>query len=242
MIRLDTVLFKGKMIKDWVEYFNYNKTHLLKLDYKNDIGLTVSEKELITPSIKAFQVGEGSSGSIFINLARQYANDTDDLQYIEEVQAFIGEENRHSKTLEQFMKVNDITVAKSTVLDQCFRFVRHKSSLKWEIIVLVTAEMIALSYYTALSRVTNSKLLKQICRQMLRDELRHIIFQSQMLGKLQLNRGEQSVRKILMLFTANIVWFVFFKLFKKGNYSYKKFISECFGYLRQSGTIAILAS
>lgn len=242
MIRLETVLFKDEAITDWLKYFDYNRTHLLKLNFYEGEKLTANEKLLISPSIRAFQIGEGSSGNNFIKLAKEYADNTGDFQYIEEVHAFIGEENRHSKTLGYFMEVNGISPVKSSGLDRCFRFLRKRFSLKWEIIVLVTAEMIALSYYTVLSKVTESTLLKEICRQMLRDELRHVIFQSQMLKKLKLNRWDQLIRKVLMLITANIVWLCFRRIFKQGEFNYQKFICECFGYLRQSGEIALAKS
>ena len=40
---------------DWIAYFKYNNSHLLKLDFDNNKELSNEEKELITPSIKAFQ-------------------------------------------------------------------------------------------------------------------------------------------------------------------------------------------
>lgn len=239
MIRLSSVLFKGEPIRDWPAYFNYNKTHLLKLDFARDRQLTESERTLIAPSIKAFQVGEGSNGENFLSFAKQYADDTGDHLYIDAVKAFIAEENRHSKTLGRYMQANDIAFANHSILDRCFRFVRKKMGLKWEIIVLVTAEMIALSYYTVLSKVTESGLLKEICRQMLRDELRHVVFQSQMLAKLRLSGDEQQLRQCLMLLTGSIVWLAFRNVFKAGKYGYRKFMSECMGYLSQSGDIAM---
>lgn len=50
---------------NWIEYFRYNNSHLLKLDFQINTELTREEKELITPSIKAFQIGEGSERKTF---------------------------------------------------------------------------------------------------------------------------------------------------------------------------------
>ncbi len=50
---------------DWIEYFRYNNSNLLKLDFENNRELTSEEKELITPSIRAFQIGEGSERKTF---------------------------------------------------------------------------------------------------------------------------------------------------------------------------------
>ena len=50
---------------DWIEYFRYNNSHLLKLDFSDNRELTSEEKELITHSIRAFQIGEGSERKAF---------------------------------------------------------------------------------------------------------------------------------------------------------------------------------
>lgn len=154
----------------WIEYFKYNNSHLLKLDFKNNKELSVEERKLIAPSIKAFQIGEGSQGS---HLAK-------------------------------------------------------------------TAEMIALSYYTALKNATNSKLLKTICIQMLNDELKHVVLQSDTLFRISQKRNKalnglvRIIRKSVMQITALTVWILYKDLLKKGQYTYKLFRKHCMEYLNES--------
>ena len=68
---------------DWVKYFEYNNANLLKLDFNRNNELTSEEIELITPSIKAFQIGEGSQGKHLSKVAKKFANKTNYLKYEE---------------------------------------------------------------------------------------------------------------------------------------------------------------
>lgn len=238
MIRLSSVTFKGEKITDWLAYFQYNEKHLLKLDFALSEKISKEEIRMIAPSVQAFQKGEGSDGSHLLKTVEDYANKTGDIRYVKEMVYFVREENRHSATLKKFMDVYQIKPAVTCGLDGIFRMLRKSSGLKGEILVLVTAEMIALSYYTALSKAVSSELLGQICRQMLRDELRHVLFQSERLGKIGLTEKDRHLRKLLMAASANAVWLKFGKVFERGGYSKTAYMSECMGYLKQSDRIA----
>lgn len=61
-IKLSKTGIKNLNKFDWLEYFEYNNANLLKLDFNNNNELSSEELELITPSIKSFQIGEGSDG------------------------------------------------------------------------------------------------------------------------------------------------------------------------------------
>lgn len=83
---------------DWIEYFKYNNAHLLKLDFTNNTELSKAKKELITPSIKAFQLGEGSEGKHLMKVVEKFSKQKDYKEYPEIMKWFILEENRHSQT------------------------------------------------------------------------------------------------------------------------------------------------
>ena len=161
-------------------------------------------------------------------------------EYREIMKWFIAEENRHSQTLKKYMEIYKIDMASKLWIDNIFRFLRKIMGLECEVIILVTAEMIALSYYTALSNATNSKLLKTICEQMLNDELKHVVLQSDTLHRISKNRNKvinsvvRAIRKFVMRLTAFVVWHKFKKLFLKGGYPYKVFKEHCIGYLNES--------
>ena len=80
---------------NWIEYFKYNNEHLLKLDYEIKSELSEKDIELITPSIKAFQIGEGSEGKHLSKVVEKYAIRNNYKEYIEIMRWFVLEENRH---------------------------------------------------------------------------------------------------------------------------------------------------
>lgn len=240
IVKLDETKIEKLREFNWIEYFKYNNSHLLKLDFDNNTELTEQEIKLIEPSIKAFQIGEGSEGKHLMKVVEKFAVKNNYDEYKEIMKWFVTEENRHSQTLKKFMEIYKIKPIEKLWIDNIFRMLRKTLGLECEVIVLVTAEMIALSYYTALSNATNSKLLKTICKQMLNDELKHVVLQSDTLHRIYINRNKFSnnilliFRKLLMRTTAFVVWHKYRNLFLKGDYSYKKFKDNCLEYLRES--------
>lgn len=151
---------------------------------------------------------------------------------------FIREENFHSSYLGEFMRYHGLPLRKSNFLDKTFRRLRRRSDIRPEVVTLVTAEIVALSYYSALSDVTDSPALKRICTQMLHDELPHVIFQSYTLGHFKESKWLKLQRHLLMRAATLAVWTAYGKLFRAADWTYSKFKQENLGYLGQSEDIA----
>lgn len=101
-----------------------------------------------------------------------------------------GEEQRHARDLARFLRQNSIPTIKTTFADRVFRNLRHLfASLQISIAVLITAEIIAKVYYAALKEATNSTVLRTLCDQILQDEVKHVEFQAEQLGKLRCYRN-----------------------------------------------------
>lgn len=228
---------------DWVEYFKYNNAHLIPLDYSLNNELNRGQKRLIFPSIKAFQIGEGSDGAHLTSVVKAFAEKTEYTEFPEIMRWFIVEENRHSQMLKAYLETYGEECEKSLWIDNIFRGLRKLMGIECEVIVLVTAEMIALSYYDALADATDSVLLKDICAQMLHDELMHIVLQSDTLNRISSGRAEffntisRAIRKILMSVTSSVVWKKYKDVFVKAGYTKKDFKENCKFYLNQSITI-----
>lgn len=219
---------------DWVKYFTENGANRLSIDFSQETGLSEAEKHLIFPSISRFQKGEASDGRYLLNCVKTYTAQNGDKNYREAMHWFVQEENWHSVYLKKFMDYYHVKVCKKSLLDDCFRRLRKLCGLKSEIVVLVTAEMIALVYYSALAECTGSPALKSICRQMLHDELRHVAFQSATLHKMKIGRLGNLLRILIMEITMSVVWLSMKDVFYVGGYSFSKYAAECLGYLHQS--------
>lgn len=219
--------------EDWLRHFEKNDERRLLPDFTKEPDLTEEEALLIFPSVQAFQMGERSDGVHLMKEVRRYVDQSGDHTYLECMKWFIREENWHSAYLKQYLNCYRVPDMKVSVLDQCFRELRHFGGLKGEIIVLVTAEIVSLSYYRALAACVNSPALKQICRQMLLDELPHIIFQAQTLKKLGFGFRDELAAVGLMESVIAATWAAFHKVFVRGGYSLESYAKECLGYLKQ---------
>ncbi len=223
--------------RDWLAYFKRNDGRRLSIDFSKDIPFGEAERKLIFPSIRAFQKGEHSEGYHFIELAKKFTKEYDRAEYSDAIMMFIREENFHSAYLAQYMDHYGMPMERENALDKIFRKLRHKGGLFAEIAVLVTAEIIALSYYSALGNVAEkigSPALMSICDQMLHDELPHIVFQSYTLSHFSNGFAVKLFRRILMEGTTAFVYAAYGKVIKAGGYDYRRFRRANLGYLYQS--------
>lgn len=219
---------------DWIRYFKKNNEHRLNIDFSKESVLMPEDRILIQPSIRAFQRGEASEGRNLMRLAEIFAVKTGEKDYKEAVRWFIKEENGHSSYLKKFMDYYRIRPSTKSHLDYIFRAFRKLGSLKCEVTVLTAAEIIALTYYDALSKSIDSPALKSICRQMLHDELPHIIFQSYTLSHFPVRLRDKIFRIVLMGCTAVSVWAAFHEVYRAGGYNFRKYMWGNFNYLKQS--------
>lgn len=226
--------FNRFQYRDWISYFQENDTKRLKIDFSKEIPLSEEIQKIVFPSIRAFQKGEGSDGSFLLGTVDRYIKNGGPTEYRQAMLLFIKEENWHSAYLKSYMDHYGIPPAKKSFLDAVFRKLRHMGGIKCEVTVLVTAEIIALTYYDALSNYSDSKALKQICQQMLDDEVPHIIFQSYTLSRLKPNGWDRFFRRLIMNVTLLFVWCAFHRLYQKGGYGFLRFMQENNQNLQQS--------
>ena len=231
-------IMKSKMnqftYKDWNSYFSHNDEKRLEIDFSKEGGLSAAEISLIFPSIREFQKGEGSDGSYLFKAAEKFADEFGIPEYQEAMRWFVKEENWHSAYLRKYMDFYHVKVKEKSFFDNIFRKLRQFGGIKCEVTVLVTAEMIALTYYDALAKCTDSLALKSICGQMLHDELPHIMFQSYTLSHFKNGMKDKLMRVMLMEITLLFVWGAFHGVYQAGGYDFIRFLKENLGYLRQS--------
>lgn len=220
--------------RDWISYFEENDKKRLKIDFSEEIPLSEDLQKTVFPSIRSFQKGEGSDGKFLLGTVDRYVKNGGPGEYRQAMLLFIKEENWHSAYLKAYMDHYGIPSAKRSFLDTAFRKLRHMGGIKCEVTVLVTAEIIALTYYDALSNCSDSKALKQICKQMLDDEVPHIIFQSYTLSCLKPKGWDPFLRHLIMNATLLFVWCAFHKPYQKGGYDFLRFIKENNRNLQQS--------
>lgn len=222
----------------WCEFFEENDRHRLDVEALDDVKITGREKRLLASSVKAFCKGEHSEGSYLRHAAAGFAQRYKEVSYPDAIELFIREENFHSAYLAVWLRRHKMTLARHTVLDRIFRQLRRLFGFRSEQMVLVTAEMIALTYYSALAQATTSPALQRICAQMLHDELPHIVFQSYSIGHYRQTLFLRTYRRVMMELTTQAVYLAYKPFFLKAGMSLAEFRAENLGYLAQSQEIA----
>lgn len=214
---------------NWAAYFAENDHSLMAVNWEDGYRLTAAEAQTIRPSIQQFQLGESSEGHHLIAQAQRYAIRSGDTAYLTALRLFIKEEQRHSRDLGRFMQSQGIPLLKANWVDSVFRFLRRATNLEQCIVVLLTAEIVAMVYYKALHDATAAPMLRQICRQILRDEVQHLRFQTDTLGKLRHGRSPlvlkltHLLQRGLFATTLLLVWAQHHGLFTAGGFTFQKF-------------------
>jgi hypothetical protein len=226
-----------KTSKEWCHYFESNEQNLIPIPWsEND----THDLELISGSIREFQKGESSEGHHLFSAARRFSNQVGDPHFLTATKFFIAEEQRHARELGKLLKLAKIPLANQTWPDTTFRFLRRLGGLEISIGVLVTAEIIAQTYYTALKKASSNRILRAICTQIEFDEEQHIHFQT---GRLALLRRRRSplylrwvswIHHVLFFATVFIVWFNHKTVFKRAQYDFRKFWQSCWHYFERA--------
>lgn len=217
----------------WVEYFESNRWDPHNVVEHKDVELSRRAKRAISKSLQTFQLGESGEGKHFLKVARRWAEQTGDHEYVTALEMFIAEEQCHAAALGAFMDRARIPRLKKEVTDNAFRWLRHQAGLELTVTVLITAEIIARVYYPALRRATRSNWLRKICEQLSKDEVAHIRFQGQRLGLIlrRKSRASRVASRFLsqMLFDATSVgvWIMHRRVFKLARMGWREYWQKC---------------
>ena len=218
----------------WLKHFRDNAANFLPIPWEKGADLDHAELAAIASSIQAFQLGESSEGRHLMRYAREWAARSGDADYVDAIRALIAEETRHARDLGRLMDLNAIPRIGRRWTDTVFRRLRNAfGTLEISIAVLVTAEIIAKVYYVALRDATQSVVLRTICDQILRDEFKHVEFQTEQLAII---RREHNVarltitmllQRVLFIGTVAIVNWSHRRAFARGGYSWRAFRLAC---------------
>ena len=226
---------------DWLRYFEQNRQSLLEIPWHLGPELTPQERLGLGRSVQEFQRGESSEGRHFLRYAEQYAATTGDRDYVAALRLFIAEEQRHGRDLGRFLSINGIPLVEATLPDRVFRMLRHLlGTLEISIAVLITAEIIAEVYYSALGAATGSAILERLCEQILRDEASHVAFQAEQLGKLRARRGQllygstMTAQRMLFVGTCLVVWLFHRCVFKAAGQNFSSFWHSAWSHFERA--------
>ncbi len=155
----------------WLDYFEDRHGRELQAPYAARF-VERPGRAALARSIERFELGESGDGERLRRLAAQ----TGDAAYARAIELFVAEEGQHAKWLgilrERFGGVR----LESHWSDRAFVLLRHVGGLRREICVLLTAELIALTYYRVVAQAYDDPVLEAACERILLDERGHVAF------------------------------------------------------------------
>jgi len=215
---------------EWVAYFEENERLWSRLEWPLEAGVSREQIAAIVPSIQAWQLGETSDGRHLRSVAARHAYATGDPAFADAVEYFIREEQRHGEALGQFLDRIGAPRIRSNWGDGAFRALRYaRPNMEVWTTVVIMVETMALVFYAALRRATPSPLMRQICGQILRDEMPHLQFQYERLGAAQAARPTwkrmlvDAGQRLLFLTVVLAIWVDHRRLLKAGGHSFRSY-------------------
>jgi len=161
----------------WLQYFEGRHGR----DLDAPFGASFAERpgrEAVARSLARFELGESGDGGRL----RRAARETGDATYARAIDLFVEEERQHARWLGILRERFDGARLESHWSDSAFVALRHVGGLRREIAVLLTAEVIALSYYRVLALAYEDPVLEAACERILLDERGHVAFHRATLG------------------------------------------------------------
>ncbi len=156
---------------------------------------------LLGPSLAIFQLGESGTGEHLFEAARRAGTDDD---YRRSLARFVGEEQEHARMLGLILDAMGEPRRRRHWSDGAFVLIRRAHSLRTEVLVLMVAEVVALSYYRALADGKGAPDLADVFERIHADEVVHVAFHSETLPH-QLRRFSRPVHALVRLAWSTLV-------------------------------------
>ena len=169
--------------QQWLSYYQNNRNNRPEPKWNLPSSLDDRTQRLLAHSLSHFQLGETGEGKFLLAQARAQA--ADDVAYHDALRLFIAEEQEHARLLERLvLRFGGKTIQRHWT-HSLFRLVRHALGFKFEIQLLVIAELVGTAYYRLLQARTRDPVLEEACALILKDEVQHIDFHADWFGDFQ---------------------------------------------------------
>jgi rubrerythrin len=225
----------------WLDYYQKNPQTWTDPEWHVPSPLGDKTKSALALSLSHFQLGESGDGNFLFAQAKKQA--PDDAVYQQALELFIAEEQAHARLLERLVQHFGGRIIKRHWTHALFRLVRRAFGLKFELQVLVIAELVGTAYYRLLHARARDPVLEQVCDRILRDEARHIDFHADWLGDFQSRllpferAGWSAQFQILFSVAAQVAWIDHGRCLTVAGASRREFFREarreCIHFLRQ---------
>ncbi len=168
----------------WIHHFRSNAQSKRERSLP-EIPCTLPDdiRKPLAASLATFQLGESGGGTRL----RQYARTVAPLEqfqgYQRAIDLFIAEEQGHAALLSHVVRHLGGELLQRQWTNSVFRHFRTLINLDFNIQILLTAELIAETYYGQLYLRVPDELVRSASKEILRDEIQHLAFQREFLAE-----------------------------------------------------------
>jgi len=166
----------------WLEYYQQNPRRQEVLDreisWDERTPMTPDQIDAMAHSLQRFELGESGDGKLLLSKA---AGARDEV-YLAALRLFVVEEQKHSALFLKCLGYLGRSRLAAHWSDAAFTSLRRALGLRLELMLFLTAEVIALDYFELLERGVPDPVIRLVATRVLTDEYEHVRFQIQRLG------------------------------------------------------------
>ena len=156
----------------WLHYYQHNRLHRTEPAWGIPCTLSDAHREHLAISLSHFQLGETGGGSFLLREAAKEA-DADDLHALA---LYVKEETEHARLLACVVTRMGGKLVEHHWTHRLFKIARRIGGFRFEIQMLLTAEIVGTAYYEHVTAGTKDAPLNDALGLMLRDESAHVAF------------------------------------------------------------------
>ncbi len=156
----------------WRHYYEQNRLNREEPNWAAPCLIPDDIRRKLAVSLSHFQLGETGGGTFLLKEAAGQSN-TDDLASLS---YFVAEEKEHARLLSCMVRRLDGKLVHRHWTHRLFKLARRAGGFRFEIQMLLTAEIVGTAYYEMVQAGTSDSALSSAVALMLRDESKHVAF------------------------------------------------------------------
>ena len=156
----------------WRNYYELNRLNRIEPQWHTPCALPAKLRHELAVSLSHFQLGETGGGTFLLQQASK-KTDADDLAALD---FFVQEEKEHARLLACMVRRLGGTLIQRHWTHRLFKIVRRAGGFRFEIQMLLTAEIVGTAYYELMKERMTDPALHAALGLMLHDEAGHVAF------------------------------------------------------------------
>jgi hypothetical protein len=156
----------------WRRYYEINRLNRIEPEWETPCLLPEAQRRELAISLSHFQLGETGGGTFLLSHASKETT-VDDLAALS---LFVAEEKEHARLLACLVRRLGGTLVERHWTHRLFKIARRAGGFRFEIQMLLTAEIVGTAYYELIKSRVDDPPLQAALGLMLHDEEGHVSF------------------------------------------------------------------